>query len=474
MTSSFAAKLIDALEHSWAAIARPNQLPPPGDWWQIWLLLAGRGFGKTRTLAEWVCEQALFGLASRIALVAATAADARDVLVEGESGILAVAPPWFRPIYEPSKRRLTWPNGAIGTTFSAEEPERLRGPQHDAAVCDELGSWSRPETWDMLQFGLRLGRNPRCLVATTPRPTKLIRELLAREGRDVVVTRGSTYENRANLASGFFDQVIRKYEGTRLGRQELNAELLEDTPGALWSHGVIDAARQAAAPHLVRIVVAVDPAASSGEDADETGIVVVGKDHQAHGYVLADISGRYQPIEWAKIAITAYRTYHADRIVAEVNNGGEMVGNTLRMVDPNIPFTAVRASRGKVTRAEPVSALYEQGRMHHIGTFVQLEDQMTNFTSDFDRQSAGYSPDRVDALVWAVTDLMLAEMKGYAFYEVARRMAAGETLAQIAGHAPTTPEEKRKPSLLDLYMAQRKKYDGRSLLEGPPPFSPLA
>ena len=451
MTSSFAAKLIDALEHSWAAIARPNQLPPPGDWWQIWLLLAGRGFGKTRTLAEWVCEQVLFGLASRIALVAATAADARDVLVEGESGILAVAPPWFRPIYEPSKRRLTWPNGAIGTTFSAEEPERLRGPQHDAAVCDELGSWSRPETWDMLQFGLRLGRNPRCLVATTPRPTKLIRELLAREGRDVVVTRGSTYENRANLAPGFFDQVIRKYEGTRLGRQELNAELLEDTPGALWSHGIIDAARQAAAPNLARIVVAIDPATTSGEDADETGIVVVGKDNQGHGYVLADASGKYQPIEWAKIAITAYRTHHADRIVAEVNNGGEMVENTLRMVDPNIPFTAVRASRGKVTRAEPVSALYEQGRMHHIGTFVQLEDQMTNFTSDFDRRAAGYSPDRVDSLVWGCTELLVEPMKGFGIYEVMRRQAAGETLEQIAGIVARQGEEPKRESLLDLY-----------------------
>jgi phage terminase large subunit-like protein len=248
MASSFAALLADALDNSWAAVARLNQLPPPGDWWQIWLLLAGRGFGKTRTLAEWVCGQVVSGQASRIALVAATAADARDVLVEGESGILAVAPPWFRPIYESSKRRLTWPNGAVATTFSAEEPERLRGPQHDAAVCDELGSWSRPETWDMLQFGLRLGGNPRCLVATTPRPTKLIRELLSREGRDVVVTRGSTYENRANLAPGFFNQVIRKYEGTRLGRQELNAELLEDTPGALWSQGIIDAARQVAAP----------------------------------------------------------------------------------------------------------------------------------------------------------------------------------------------------------------------------------
>ena len=283
MANFFAAQLADALERSWAAIARPNQLPPLGDWWQIWLLLAGRGFGKTRTLAEWVCAQVASGLASRIALVAATAADARDVLVEGESGILSVAPPWCRPVYESSKRRLTWPNGAIATTYSAEEPDRLRGPQHDAAVCDELASWSRPETWDMLQFGLRLGRNPRCLVATTPRPTKLIRELLAREGRDVAVTRGSTYENRANLAPRFFDQVIRQYEGTRLGRQELLAEVLEDTPGALWSHGIIDAARQAAAPNLARIVVAIDPATTSGEDADETGIVVVGKDNQGHG-----------------------------------------------------------------------------------------------------------------------------------------------------------------------------------------------
>jgi phage terminase large subunit-like protein len=357
MANAFAAQLADALRNCWTAIARSNQLPPPGDWWQIWLLLAGRGFGKTRTLAEWVCQQVASGQASRIALVAATAADARDVLVEGESGILAVAPPWFRPIYEPSKRKLTWPNGAIARTYSAEEPDRLRGPQHDAAVCDELASWSRPETWDMLQLGLRLGRNPRCLVATTPRPTKLIRELLAREGRDVVVTRGSTYENRANLAPGFFDQVIRKYEGTRLGRQELNAELLDDTPGALWSHSIIDAARQAAAPNLTRIVVAIDPAATSGEDADETGIVVVGRDDQGHGYVLADASGKYQPVEWAKIAIAAYRANHADRIVAERNNGGDMVEATIRMVDQNVPVTTVWASRGKVTRAEPVSAL---------------------------------------------------------------------------------------------------------------------
>src|SRR5246127_2315759 len=277
MANPFAAQLADALETSWPAIARPNQLPPPGDW-QVWLLLAGRGFSKTRTLAEWLCKRPGSGQGGRIALVAATAADARDVLVEGQSGILAVSSPWFRPVYEPSKGRLTWPNGPMATTFSAEEPERLRGPQHDAAVCDELGAWSRSGTWHMLQFGLRLGRNPRCLVATTPRPTRLIRELLAREGRDVVVTRGSTYENRANLAPGFFDQVIRKYEGTRLGRQELNAELLDATPGGVWSCDALDQCRREHAPALLRIVVAIDPAATSGEDADETGIIVAGKD----------------------------------------------------------------------------------------------------------------------------------------------------------------------------------------------------
>jgi predicted phage terminase large subunit-like protein len=423
MANSFAAQLADALENSWPAVARPNQLRPPGDWWQIWLLLAGRGFGKTRTLAEWVCDQAASGQASRIALVAATAADARDVLVEGESGILAVAPPWCRPIYEPSKRRLTWPNGVIATTFSAEEPDRLRGPQHDAAVCDELASWSHPETWDMLQFGLRLGRKPRCLIATTPRPTKLLRELLAREGHDVVVTRGSSYDNKANLAPAFFAQIVKKYEGTRLGRQELNAELLEDTPGALWSQGLIDGTRISAAPELTRIVVAIDPAATSGEDADETGVVVVGQDKDGQGYVLADCSGRYTPIEWARIAISAYRTHHADRIVAERNNGGDMVEATLRMVDQNVPVTTVWASRGKVTRAEPISALYEQGRMHHVGTFPQLEAQMTNFTSDFDREAAGYSPDRLDAMVWAATELLVEPMASYGIFELYRRQA---------------------------------------------------
>src|SRR5712664_824297 len=326
--------------------ARANQLPPDGDW-RVWLLLAGRGFGKTRTGAELIRARAMALAARRLALVAPTAGDARDIMVEGESGILAISPPWDRPRYEPSKRRLTWPNGAVATLYSADEPERLRGPQHDAAWCDELGAWRYPEAWDILMFGMRLGADPRTVV-TTPRPAKLIRDLV----RDpiCVVTRGSSYENRGNLAPAFFEQIIRKYEGTRLGRQELDAELLEDTPGALWSHGSIEASRLRSAPEMTRVVVAIDPAVTSGDAADETGIVVAGKDKNGHGYVLADISGRYAPIEWARLAITAYRTHRTDRIVAEVNNGGDMVGATLRMVDPNVAFTAARASRGKVVR----------------------------------------------------------------------------------------------------------------------------
>jgi predicted phage terminase large subunit-like protein len=246
-----------------------------------------------------------------------------------------------------------------------------------------------------------------------------------------VVTRGSSYENRANLAPAFFEQIVRKYEGTRLGRQELEAELLEDTPGALWSHGLIEASRLRSAPEMTRVVVAIDPAVTSGEEADETGIVIAGKDNKGHGYVLADISGRYPPTQWARLAINAYTTHGADRIVAEVNNGGDMVEATLRMVDPNVAFTAVHASRGKVVRAEPVAALYEQGRAHHIGTFPQLEDQMTSFTSDIDRAAAGYSPDRVDALVWAFSELLVEPMKGGNIYELYRREA--EALAARGG-----------------------------------------
>jgi phage terminase large subunit-like protein len=383
-------------------------LPPPGDDWNGWLLMAGRGFGKTRTGAEWIKELVETGAAVRIALIGPTAGDVRDVMCEGPAGILAVSSPWCRPEYEPSKRRLTWPNGAVASTFSSEEADRLRGPEHDALWADELASWSDAQsTWDMAMFGLRIGVHPRWLITTTPRPIKLIRELLKREGKDVVVTRGSTFANAANLAGPFLDAIRKRYEGTRLGRQELNAELLSDTPGALWQLTWLDAARVEKAPDLERVVVAIDPAVTSGEDADETGIIAAGIVGD-HAYVLEDASGRYQPHEWAQKAINLYRKHSADRIVAEVNNGGAMVESTIRMVDPNVSYRAVHASRGKVVRAEPVSALYEQSRVHHVGTFALLEDQLCSFTSDFDRGRAGYSPDRLDALVWALTELMVS------------------------------------------------------------------
>lgn len=409
-----------ALKHDWPFWARDRQLPPAGDW-RTWLLLAGRGFGKTRSGAELVRSRVGSGKARRVALVGPTAADARGVMVEGESGLLAISSPFDRPDYEPSKRQLTWPNGAVATTFSADEPERLRGPQHDFAWCDELAAWRYPEAWDMLMLGLRLGFDPRTVVTTTPRPAKLIRALAC--DPTTVVTHGTTRENRAHLALEFFDQIIRRYQGTRLGRQELDAEILEDVPGALWSRALIEAARCSRLPELQRIVVAVDPAATSGEDADETGIVVVGKE-AAEAYVLADLSGRYAPSQWAQVALTAWRSHGADRIVAEVNNGGEMVEATLRVIDPGVAFSAVRAARGKVARAEPVAALYEQGRVHHLGAFARLEDQMCAFTSDFDRAKAGYSPDRVDALVWGLSELMIAPMPGGGIFELYRRDAA--------------------------------------------------
>jgi phage terminase large subunit-like protein len=392
-----------ALLFEWERWARPSQLPPKGDW-LVWLLLAGRGFGKTRTGAEWVRAQAWADKTARIALIGPTAADVRDVMVEGESGILAISPPWFRPVYEPSKRRLTWPNGAMGTTYSADEPERLRGPQHSKALCDELASWRYPEAWDMLQFGLRLGTNPRTVVTTTPKPTKLIRDLLAR--KDCHVTRGSTYDNRSNLAKPFLDAIVKKYEGTRLGRQELHAEVLEDIPGALWSRRCLDENRVDKAPNLSRIVVAVDPPATSGENANECGIVVVGIDDPGRAYVLDDWSLQATPDEWARKVVAAYRLHNADLIVAEVNQGGEMVAQVIQSVLPGAPVKMVRATRGKFVRAEPVSALYEQGRVKHVGTLATLEDQMIGFTPEraADRKD-GFSPDRVDALVWGLTEL---------------------------------------------------------------------
>ncbi|MGE3783623.1 MAG: DNA-packaging protein [Alphaproteobacteria bacterium] len=413
--------------NDWRFWARASQLPPAGEW-RVWLLLAGRGFGKTRTGAELVRARVASGLARRIALVAPTAADARDVMVEGASGILTISPSDERPIYEPSKRRLSWPNGATATLFSADQPERLRGPQHDLAWCDELAAWRHPAAWDMLMLGLRLGRDPRAVVTTTPRPTQLIKTLLA--DPMVAVTRGRTAENRDNLATAFLEQIVRHYEGTRLGRQELEGELIEDVPGALWSRAMIEAIRVSSKPELRRVIVAIDPAAASGERSDETGIVVAGADDGGCAYVLSDISGRYAPAEWARAAITAYYSHAADRIVAEVNNGGEMVEATLRVIDPNVSFRAVRAARGKTIRAEPVAALYEQGRVRHVGAFPRLEDQLCGFVTSaqgsFDRRVAGGSPDRVDALVWAITELLVQPRAGEGVFDTYRRLAAKE------------------------------------------------
>lgn len=344
----------------------------------------------------------------RIALVAETAADARRVMVEGESGILSISPPDFMPDYSPANRTLTWPNGSQAFTYNATQPDQLRGPQHHFAWSDELAKWEKmQDSWDQLQFGLRLGKDPRQVVTTTPRPLTLIRKLM--NDPNTYVTRGRTYDNADNLASPFLRQIEDRYGGTRLGRQELEGEVLEDIPGALWQRSNIDLNRRPEAPSdLQRIIVAIDPAASSEEGSDETGIVCVGlardPDGYNRGYVLADRSLRGSPDEWAKAAVALYREFDADRIVAEKNQGGEMVEAVIRAVDRNVPITLVHATRGKLVRAEPISALYEQNRVHHIGRFDDLEDQMCIFAADFDRNNNG-SPDRLDALVWGLSFL---------------------------------------------------------------------
>jgi predicted phage terminase large subunit-like protein len=402
----------------WRFWARKEQLPPEGNW-STWLILAGRGFGKTRTGAEWVRARVEgktpLGVGSekarRIALVAETAADARDVMVEGESGILALSAKDKRPKFTPSKRRLTWPNGAVATLYNAVEPDQLRGPQHDTAWLDELAKWRYAEdTWAQLQFGLRLGEQPQACITTTPRPIKVILELL--RDPDCVVTRGRSHDNIANLAPNFIDQIVKRYEGTRLGRQELEGDILEDVPGALWQRKGLDDNRRSRVPDLARVVVAIDPAASASQDSDETGIIVAGLGTDGDGYVLADLSLKASPAGWARRARDAYHEWQADRIVAEVNNGGDMVAHVIRSLDDRLAFKAVRASRGKVARAEPVAALDEQGRIHHVGCFPNLEDQMCAFTSHFDRSRGATSPDRVDARVWAFHELMLCAPQG--------------------------------------------------------------
>lgn len=404
------------LRWHWAFWARDNQRAPDG-LWNTWLVLAGRGFGKTRMGSEWIRENVCGSTPmsagparwGRIALVAETAADARDVMVLGDSGILACHPKDFRPDWSPTNRCLTWPNGAKAWVYNATEPDQLRGPQHHAAWVDELAKFRyMQETWDQLQFGLRLGEHPRALVTTTPRPLPLIKKLMA--DPDTVVTRGATLDNSANLAANTVKQLYERYGGTRLGRQELEGEILTDIPGALWNRDTIDEIRVFEVPeNLDRVLVAVDPAVSNNEGSDEHGIVVVGlardKDGYARGYVLEDGSLRGTPEDWAKKAVTLFRRWEADKIIAEKNQGGQMVESTIKAVDRSVPVKLVHASRGKMVRAEPISALYEQKRVHHVGRFDQLEDQMCLFSIDNIRSISNGSPDRVDALVWGLTEI---------------------------------------------------------------------
>lgn len=401
--SSLSAAEVDELLHNWRGfLARPEQLAPDGDW-DIWLILAGRGFGKTRAGAEWVREQVAAGK-QRIALVAETQKDLEEVMIEGDSGILSVFPPGEVPDYRKKPVKLTFANGAIALGYNATQPDQLRGPQFDAAWCDELAKWRYArETWDQLQFGMRLGAHPRQIITTTPRPIELIKAIVAgREGK-VEITRGRTLDNAANLAAPFLDKIRERYDGTRLGRQELDGEILGDLPGALWTLDRIDMYRVKEAPgNLSRVVVAVDPAVSHEEGSDEHGIVVAGISDR-EGYVIEDGTIKGTPMDWARRAVALYDKHGADCVVVEKNQGGDMVAQTLRSVRVNLPIKEVWASRGKHVRAEPIASLYEQGRVHHVGSFAELETQLTQFTS------AGYegegSPDRGDALVWALTEL---------------------------------------------------------------------
>jgi phage terminase large subunit-like protein len=354
--------------------------------------------------AEWVRQRVASGKAKRIIIAGPTSDDIRDIMIEGESGIFAISPPWDKPRYHRNQGKLAWANGATALCITAEKPDRFRGKQCDTFWADELASWRYPDAWTQLQLGFRLG-DPKGIVTTTPRPTQLIKALVARAGQDVVLTRGTTYENRANLAEQFFAQVIREYEGTRLGRQELQAEILEDNPNALWNRTRIDELRvvsRADLPAMKRVVVAVDPAVSTNPRSNETGIVVVGLGTDGHAYVLDDMSGIYSPAQWASRILLAFDRWQGDYVVGEVNNGGDLVERNVQVErDDPPPFRSVHASRGKQVRADPVASLYEQGRVHHLGSLARLEDQMCAW----DPANDASSPDRVDVLVWGITFL---------------------------------------------------------------------
>jgi|SRR3954463_123174 len=397
---------------TWEFWARPEQLVPEkckchnGNW-TYWMISAGRGWGKTRTGSETVRKWAERADTEHMILAAAKALDIRDIMVEGESGILSISPNNFRPKYEPSKRRLTWPNGVKALLLSADEPDTFRGPQGGKAWADELAKWPYPEAWDMMKLGMRLGKKPQVVITTTPKPTKLIKDIIKDPATHF--TRGTSYENFANLATTFINEIIKSYEGTRLGRQELHAEILDDNPGALWKRDIIEKYRVRMAPILIRIGVGVDPAITSEENSDETGIVSAGigtcfcKGYpDTHGFVLDDNSGIYKPHEWAKKVTTNFNERQANKVVAETNKGGDLVISNLRTFNKSIPVQPVHATRGKQTRAEPVSSLYEQGKVHHVGCLPDLEDQLCDWNplmSD--------SPDRLDALVWVLTWLMV-------------------------------------------------------------------
>ena len=412
----------DALGLYWRLWARPEQLPPPDDW-DTWLICAGRGFGKTRAGAEWVRMIARTNRHARIALVGASLAEVRSVMIEGESGILAVCAPNNAPQWEPSLRRLSWASGARGYCYSAAEPESLRGPQHSHAWCDEIAKWDNAgeratAAWDNLQMGLRLGEHPRVAATTTPRSVPLVRRLLEEgEAGDVAVTRGTTWDNEGNLPTRFVNRMRRQFARTTLGRQELDGELLTDIEGALWTRALLETGRTTPPPlqgrgsgggarNLTRIVIGVDPPASAHGDA--CGIVVCGVDEEGLATVLADESvERASPEKWARAVARAAEKWEADRVIAEANQGGAMVESVLRAADVSLPVKLVHASRGKAARAEPVAALYEAGRVHHAGLFAKLEDQLCGLMIGGGYEGPGRSPDRADALVWALTELML-------------------------------------------------------------------
>ena len=406
--------------HKWESVGRPEQQAPPGDW-QFWLFMAGRGAGKTRSGCEWV-RQKVKQRIRHIGLIAPTTDSARKVMVEGDSGIMENAfegdrdirgEVMGRPVYEPSKRQLYWANGSYATIYTAEEPERLRGPQHGALWCDELASWprsklrdSQTEAWDNAMFGLRIGLNPQCMISTTPKPIPVIRELIRLskiERPTCIITTATTYANRVALASAFYTSIINKYEGTRLGRQELRGELIEEMEGALWTRAMVEAARPTKPlPDMARIVIGVDPAVTANAMSSLTGVVVAGLGVDKRGYVIKDLSGRYTPDRWAKAVVKAFDDYAADRIIAEGNQGGELVRVNLKTVRDNLPVRIVHARHSKQARAEPVAALYEQNRITHCEPMPELEDQCCTWVP----LSGDPSPDRLDALVWAVSALM--------------------------------------------------------------------